>query len=334
MNNLLITLDRAVQLLDESEVVAIPTETVYGLAARIDRPLALEKIFSTKERPFFDPLIVHVDSIDQAIGCVLKWPLAAQILAMSFWPGPLTLVLEKKPEVVSDLITAGLPTVGLRMPAHVRTLELLKRVKTPLAAPSANKFKQTSPTSAGHVLSGLPGVSVLEGGACQVGIESTIVQIVNENIDEKKITLQILRPGMIHADHIKDVLGEYFTTVNIVTEQSSSFFPHAPGMMKDHYCPELPLILADELAPNFTTQLKENDLFPTQALQLPSDPTLAARALYSELHKSANPNARSLTFFKRSIGPTQWSDAQWEPLRDRITKAATWSFVNQMLSKK
>ncbi|HRO65991.1 MAG TPA: L-threonylcarbamoyladenylate synthase, partial [Pseudobdellovibrionaceae bacterium] len=147
MKSSLIDLEKAVDLLSKEGVVGMPTETVYGLAARIDRPEGIRRIFSTKERPFFDPLIVHVSSFNQAKTLTTRWSKAAAVLAETFWPGPLTLVLPKADQV-NPLITSGLESVGLRMPKHPLALQLITRADCPLAAPSANKFGRTSLTAA------------------------------------------------------------------------------------------------------------------------------------------------------------------------------------------
>jgi L-threonylcarbamoyladenylate synthase len=154
------------------DVVAIPTETVYGLAASIDSEKGLRRIFSLKERPFFDPLIVHVASLKEASSLVRDWPPIADFIGRYFWPGPLTLVLPKA-ERVNSLITSGLDTVAVRYPSHPLTLDLIRLVGTPLAAPSANKFGKTSPSRALHVKSEFPGTDllILDGGECEIGVE-------------------------------------------------------------------------------------------------------------------------------------------------------------------
>jgi L-threonylcarbamoyladenylate synthase len=167
----------AVEKLINGEVVGIPTETVYGLGAVISKSDAIKKIFTTKERPFFDPLIVHVSGVEQAKELSLDWSAAADILAQEFWPGPLTLVLPKKN--VSDLITSGLQTVGVRCPDHKIALEIIEKVGEPIAAPSANRFGKTSPTCKKHVLEEFnDAVFVVDGGDCSVGIESTIISVL------------------------------------------------------------------------------------------------------------------------------------------------------------
>ena len=200
----LISIGQAVQLLRANNVVAVPTETVYGLAARISSPQALEKIFTTKERPLFDPLIVHVRDIAQARGLTQEWPAIIDHLAQTFWPGPLTVVVAKN-SLVNPLITAGLDTVGLRAPAHPITQQILIDLNEPFAAPSANRFGRTSPTRAEHVEKEFSGqVAVVGGGPCQVGVESTVVRLQTG----KQMKLEILRPGQISAEQIRIALVE------------------------------------------------------------------------------------------------------------------------------
>ena len=163
-------LARAAALLRAGGTVAFPTETVYGLGANAFDPAAVERIFTAKRRPHTSPLIVHVDSIEMARGLAARWPDAAETLARRYWPGPLTLVVAKRPEI-PDIVTAGLPTVGLRMPAHALALELIRAAGVPIAGPSANRFTELSPTTSSHVPEALADY-VLDGGPARVGIES------------------------------------------------------------------------------------------------------------------------------------------------------------------
>ena len=195
-----IAIEQAIQMLKSNDVVAIPTETVYGLAGAINNESALNKIFSIKGRPFFDPLIVHVSSIEMAQSLVKDWPKAASVLYEKFWPGPLTLVLPKN-DKVSDLVTAGLKTVALRMPDHVTTLKMIDELQCPVAAPSANRFGKTSPTDWQHVQEEFAGeVAVVDGGASEVGVESTIVRLQDNNVE-------LLRPGTILFSDIQSPLS-------------------------------------------------------------------------------------------------------------------------------
>lgn len=220
-----------VQKLNEGGLIAIPTETVYGLAGCGLSTDAVAKIFEVKSRPFFDPLILHVDHLDKVKHFVKAIPEQAMLLAQAIWPGPLTLVLEKK-EIVPDLVTSGLPTVGVRIPAHPLTLDLLSRLEYPLAAPSANPFKYISPTTAQHVQDQLGDKIpyILDGGACSVGLESTIVGF------EEGIPV-IYRYGGLELEAVERLVGK----VKTLTNNDSN--PAAPGMLKLHYAPTKKLVV-------------------------------------------------------------------------------------------
>jgi L-threonylcarbamoyladenylate synthase len=225
-------LEAAVELLREGHVVAVPTETVYGLAADALRPEAVVKIFEAKERPFFDPLIVHVPDLDWLERvCALDTGLRNRVeaLAGAFWPGPLTLVLPRRPEV-PDLVTSGLETVAVRMSGHPVFQAILKRLGRPLAAPSANRFGRISPTAASHVLEELGGriPLVVDGGECRHGIESTIVSLAEGE-------LRVLRAGPITAEELER-FGKvrFFSGVKEVR-------PEAPGQLASHYAPRTPM---------------------------------------------------------------------------------------------
>lgn len=217
----------------DGNIVAIPTETVYGLAGNALKPEAVLQIFSIKERPSFDPLIVHISSISQVDLYAHSIPQEAYQLMNEFWPGPLTVVLPKN-AIIPDIVTSGLNTVGLRMPNHPTTIELLKQLEFPLAAPSANPFGYISPTSAQHVFDQLGGKLpyILDGGICNVGVESTIVGFENGNC-------LIYRLGGITVEAIRKVVPSAELQIN------SSSNPKAPGMMKSHYAPLKPLIFGD-----------------------------------------------------------------------------------------
>jgi L-threonylcarbamoyladenylate synthase len=226
-------LGRAVELLNQGKLVAIPTETVYGLAANAFNADAVLSIFTAKNRPTFDPLIVHVGSIDAAIEHVAIFDAKAMNLAKAFWPGPLTLVLPKKKHI-PDLVSSGLDTVAIRMPRHPMTLALLNQLDFPLAAPSANPFGYVSPTTAGHVQQQLGDKIdyILDGGECEIGIESTIVSFENEKA-------VVLRLGGITLEEIEEVIG----TVHLEINQNSN--PKAPGQLDKHYAPLKPLYFGD-----------------------------------------------------------------------------------------
>lgn len=225
-------ISQAKKLLSSGELVAIPTETVYGLAANALDTAAVTQIFVVKERPTFDPLIVHVASIEQARKFASCFPEKAMKLANHFWPGPLTLVLPKQ-SIIPDIVTSGLSTVGIRCPDHDLTLQLLADLPFPLAAPSANPFGYVSPTTAEHVNSQLGHKIkyILDGGPCQIGLESTIVGFENEN------TI-IYRRGGISDEEISKVIGA-------VSYRLASSNPVAPGQLDSHYAPNKKFYLGD-----------------------------------------------------------------------------------------
>jgi len=228
-------LQPAIDALRAGGLCAIPTETVYGLAANALLPDAVVRIFEVKRRPAFDPLIVHVGDTAAAQRVTTSWTDAAHALAARFWPGPLTLVLPRS-EAIPDIVTSGLATVGVRVPAHPVTLELLRQLDFPLAAPSANPFGYISPTTAQHVTDQLDGMIdyILDGGPCQVGIESTIVDCSGPETT-------VLRLGGLSLEAIERTIGQ--VSVNL----HSSSRPGAPGMLTAHYAPSKPLRLVHSL---------------------------------------------------------------------------------------
>jgi L-threonylcarbamoyladenylate synthase len=223
-------IERAVELLRAGELVAFPTETVYGLGADASNPVAVKKIFAAKGRPSDHPLIVHLPGVEHLDRWAREIPEKAYALAKAFWPGPLTLILKRQP-TVSDAVTGGQDTVGLRVPGHPLALELLHAFGGGLAAPSANRFGHVSPTTAQHVRDELGDsvALVLDGGPCQVGIESTIVDLTGEQTS-------ILRPGMVSAYDLGRVLGRLPGTGN---ENA----PRVSGSLEAHYAPRTPLAL-------------------------------------------------------------------------------------------
>lgn len=228
------TLDRAVGILRNGGIVAFPTETVYGLGAAVFNEKAIARVFEVKGRPRFDPLIVHVSNPDQLPLLVDHIPSAAQALIEQFWPGPLTLVLPKALRV-SDLVTAGLSTVAVRMPRHPLALELIERTGMPIAAPSANPFGYVSPTTAEHVVRhlGTRIDMVLDGGPCAVGVESTVLSLVGPRP-------AILRAGGIAREDIERVIGD------IIDNSIASGRPTAPGQTPSHYSPRTRILLAPD----------------------------------------------------------------------------------------
>ncbi|MGB3607383.1 L-threonylcarbamoyladenylate synthase [Psychroserpens sp.] len=229
-------ISKAVALLNAEEVVAIPTETVYGLAGNIFSEKAIKSIFETKKRPFFNPLIVHIHSVEELSIYVSHLPKKAKLLAEAFWPGPLTLVLKKK-AIIPDLISAGKDTVAIRIPNHPTALELLKQLDFPLAAPSANPFGNISPTTARHVERYFKDTikMVLDGGPCERGIESTIIGFDH---DEPII----YRLGSTSVEAIEGIVG------SISIQNKKEIAPDAPGMLERHYAPTTKTILVNNVS--------------------------------------------------------------------------------------
>ena len=230
-------LPAAIQAIQDGQLVGMPTETVYGLAADATNDRAVARIFEAKGRPHFDPLIVHVADAEQA------WTVArptdrARRLAQAFWPGPLTLILPRT-ELVPDLVTSGMETVGVRCPAHPMARELIARSARPLAAPSANLFGRVSPTTAEHVSEQLGDrvAVILDGGPCEVGVESTVLRVEPEPL--------ILRPGGVSREALEECLGE---TVRVAdrSERAGSLPREAPGLLSSHYAPTVPVTLLDD----------------------------------------------------------------------------------------
>lgn len=222
-------IERAVIILKGGGLVAIPTETVYGLAALARNKKAVEKVFAVKNRPSNHPLIVHVSTLQQAHEWA-HFDERADLLAQYFWPGPLTLLLKKK-DIVPNWVTGGRDTVALRMPDHVLTLELIDSLGEPIVAPSANRFGKVSPTEAHHVYADLGSDVdlILDGGRCTIGLESTIVECISQ--------LHILRPGAITQQNIEDVLVE--------TVEDDAGPSRASGMLKSHYAPRARVVLCE-----------------------------------------------------------------------------------------
>lgn len=309
--NSVLTIPEAMVRLRDGECIGMPTETVYGLAADITLPKAIDKIFQIKQRPFFDPLIVHIGNEAQLHTVAASLPPLAQKLANKFWPGPLTMILPKHSEVNSK-ITSGLPSVGVRMPNHPLTLQLLKNYGKPLAAPSANLFGHTSPTQAQHVIKEFSGrVPVLDGGPCLIGVESTVVGF-NDNFT----SIFIYRPGAITFEMLNE-----FAPV----ERKEN--PAAPGQLKHHYMPPVPLVvlsrqkyLDESTYEQLSTQLNCHPLRPN-FIKLSDDAVTAARELYSHMRDAAQERENincliiNYDFASRQTG-------LWESLSDRLTKAA------------
>lgn len=310
-----VSLTEAIALLKRGEVVAIPTETVYGLAGDAKNETALHKIYATKQRPANNPLIVHIASAAQVDDFASEFPPLAQRLAQAFWPGPFTLVLKANP-AVSTVVRAGEPTVALRVPAHPLTLQLLQQSGLALAAPSANRYTQLSPTTAAHVESGLgKDIAVLDGGACQVGIESTIVSVEGD-------TWQLLRHGMIAQAQI-EAIAEKPALAHAHTK------PKVPGQHLLHYSPRTPTRLFDDyielqkhtqtygncaalLIGNVATDL--SSCFQ-HSIALSDTPAYVAEHLYESLHTLDQLQASAILIL---LPPNQ---PEWAAIRDRLTRA-------------
>ena len=219
------SIERALELLTAGALVAFPTETVYGLGALALNAIAVTQIFDVKRRPRFDPLIVHVASPDAAWDLCASSPPPAVRLAQAFWPGPLTIVLPKKP-TVPDIVTAGLDSVALRIPAHPLARELLSRLNAPVAAPSANQFGRVSPTCAAHVAQDLGDriPFILDGGTCVKGLESTVISLLTD-------PPTLLRPGATTVEDIEAIIGP------VAVACASSAAPQSPGQLSSHYAP-------------------------------------------------------------------------------------------------
>jgi L-threonylcarbamoyladenylate synthase len=279
-------ISKAVEILNREELVAIPTETVYGLAGNIYSEKAVKAIFEMKKRPFFNPLIVHIHSINQLEDLVQELPEKARILAKEFWPGSLTLVLKKK-NTVPDLITAGKDSVALRIPDHPITLELLRSLDFPLAAPSANPFGSISPTTAFHVAEYFQNVLplALEGGACSNGIESTIIGFENgEPI--------LYRLGSIPLEAIENLIGK------VHVKNKEELAPNAPGMLSRHYAPATTTYLKSDVQkcieefPNsrigvlvFKNKIENDSITYQEILSKEGNLKEAASNLYAALHR-------------------------------------------------
>ncbi len=289
-------------------VVAVPTETVYGLAADIRNPHAIASIFKTKDRPEFDPLIVHIADTKDVVAVAREFPPLARKLADAFWPGPLTIVLPRLPQM-NPMITSGYDTVAVRIPNQTLTRTLIRDLGGPIAAPSANRFGHTSPTTAQHVESEFSGrVLVLDGGPCGVGIESTVVRV-----HPKKIS--ILRPGAVTAEDLAK-----FAAVEPARQNSES-----PGHLIHHYMPDIPLVVFQNgvttAAYEFVRmKLGKNVLHPAW-MELPSEPVTAARLLYANMRAAAASADVNCLFLDYPIRERR--SHLWAGISDRIEKAAT-----------
>ncbi len=294
--------DRAVAAIERGGVVAIPTETVYGLAADATNPAAVRRIFELKGRPAGHPLIVHLADVAQLDDWARDVPPSARTLVSLAWPGPLTVLLPRSP-LVLDEVTGGRPSVGLRVPAHPLTLELIRRTH-PLAAPSANRFGSVSPTTAAHVLADLgdrldPDLDViLDGGDCPIGVESTIVDCCVE-------PPQILRAGGVPPEQVRALLGTALADVSGPSRAS--------GMLESHYAPSCPVILVESRA---QADAESRDRPGSVVVGLTDDIAEYARTLYSSLRAADDAGASCV------IAVLPPAAGLGHAIRDRLVKAA------------
>lgn len=325
-------LEEAVRLLQKGELIALPTETVYGLAADARSPQAVMKIYLAKRRPSFNPIIVHVGSLEMARECVTSWPAEAEKLARAFWPGPLSIIL-KRSSLIPDVVTAGGDTVAIRWPAHPVFQKVIQKCGFPLAAPSANRSNSISPTTAEHVRSSLGGriPLILDGGPCAVGIESTVVDLSTPD------SPRILRPGMISREMIDEVLGSTLTTTKALESSHGQVGQKnplkSPGQLSRHYSPEAPLFLfpceSEEEILRFAEQhgLKTSEValilngLEVQeqyklTFHLAMEPRAYARELYSILYRCDELGCKAII----AQGPPRTS--QWEGVWDRLKRAS------------
>lgn len=316
----------AADILRRGGLVAFPTETVYGLGANALNAAAVAKIFEAKARPAWNPVIAHVGSADDARALTTAWPEAATILANTFWPGPLTLVLPKR-DVVPDIVSAGLPAVAIRVPAHPVARALIAALGSPIAAPSANRFTELSPTTAAHVAASLGNRVdlILDGGPSDVGIESTVIDLTGAQP-------VLLRPGVISRAMLADALGMEIETGAISRDDAPRL---SPGMVERHYAPRADVWLFDG-ADLSHLQHGMSQEFPAQAgrmaalvldwshtlpahvrmISMPNDPLAYARNLYATLHELDNEG-----FTVVAIERPPDIDA-WAGIHDRLSRAA------------
>jgi L-threonylcarbamoyladenylate synthase len=319
---------QASALLQAGELVALPTETVYGLAANAWNEAAVKRIFEAKGRPSHNPIIVHVAGLDLARRCVADWPPLAAKLAAAFWPGPLTLVLPRSPEI-PDAVTAGGRTVGVRWPSHPFIQAVIRQCGFPLAAPSANRSNQLSPTNAAHVRKDLDGriPLIVDGGQSQVGIESTV-------LDLSCSPPRILRPGMIHADSLLAAMGDgtLQTTASDWSGGTETIL-RSPGLLPRHYSPRATLVLLSwqdeqDLMVQLSTRpvarekihvISYHSIPLRQAFGgvsvIPHDAEAFARALYAELHRCDEMGAELI------VVETPPKTEEWRGVADRLTRA-------------
>jgi L-threonylcarbamoyladenylate synthase len=310
----------AAEVLRQGGLVAFPTETVYGLGANALDADAVRRIFLAKDRPDNNPLIAHVPDALVARELVADWPERAALLAERFWPGPLTLVLPKRP-LVPDLVTAGLPAVAVRVPSHPVALALLRAAALPIAAPSANRFTELSPTTAEHVARSLGDVVdvILDGGPTTVGIESTVLDLTGS-------MPRLLRPGMVTLAELEQTIGA-IAPPPVVTGSAPRL---SPGMHERHYAPRAPLVLVSPAEVEREAAraggmpvgaLVLSDLvWPVQhPLRMPNDPAAYASRLYAALHSLDDLGSHLILVERPPDAP------EWLGVMDRLRRAAVQS---------
>jgi L-threonylcarbamoyladenylate synthase len=319
-----VAVQRAADLLRAGQVVALPTETVYGLAANALDPRAVARIFEAKGRPSNNPIIAHVATLEMARQCASHWPGLADKLAQAFWPGPLTLVLPRA-AVIPDILTAGGHTVGIRWPRHPFIQAVIQRCGFPLAAPSANLSNRVSPTNAGHVLKqlGRKIPLIVDGGQSQVGIESTVLDLSVQ-------PPLVLRPGMIQEQSLLAVTGEL-----AAGSAAKGGTLKSPGMLPKHYAPRARLVLARwqhdrdlenqarQLGTSFSkihvithTHIPAAQEFGSVNV-IPHDPEAFARAIYAQLHECDDAGAEVV------MVESLPDEAGWKAVADRLNRAAS-----------
>lgn len=293
-------ISQAAELIRGGRLVAFPTETVYGLGADALDAAAVRRIYAAKGRPPTSPLIVHVDSLSMARSLAAEWPAQADLLAEWFWPGPLTLVVKKIAAIPGE-VTAGLDTVGLRMPAHPMALELIRLSGVPIAAPSANLFTELSPTHAEHVRQSLGDRvdMVLDGGPTVVGIESTVLSLAGD-------APLLLRPGMISREELEARIGP----VGILQDAGEGAHS-SPGLHRKHYSPRTPLLLVEGGA----LPASGHGVYLSHGKTMPPDPASYAAALYATLHEMDSKGLDWIAVERLPPGP------EWDAIRDRLTRA-------------
>lgn len=314
---------RAASLLRAGELVALPTETVYGVAADARSAGAVRRIFAAKGRPAHNPIIVHVDGVEMARTCVVEWPPAAAYLARAFWPGPLTLVLRRS-SLIPDIVTAGGDTVGVRCPSHRVIQAVIRACGFPLAAPSANRSAEVSPTTAEHVYTALAGriPCIVDGGPCPVGIESTVLDLTVS-------PPRVLRPGMVHEESLRAVVGRLARG-----RTGGGPVRKSPGSLERHYAPRARLVVARWKRPaELASVLKESGAVPartwvlahrvvpearlvSRVSVLPHDAAAFGSVLYAALHRCDEAGAGWI------VVEAVPEKAEWRGIADRLRRAA------------